>query len=388
MAEEIDHEEDIEEQKDCSDSGVMNKYVEAGSIAQQVLAAIVAKTAECNDVLTLCQFGDDLIEEKTQKLYRKADIDRGVAFPTCISKNEIAGHYQPLDPSVGGDAATLNPGDIVKIDLGVHLDGFAALIGTTFHMGDAPVEGDKKIRVLQAANTAAECVIRMMYPGTKNGDITEMLQKCAKEYDCSVLESVLSHEIRQYVIDGENTIIAKPSPDRQVEAFELEPNKVYAIDVVMSSGQGKGIRKEEYPTTIYKRVVENQYQLKAKTSRELLRTINNKYPTYPFSLRKFEGNRTRTLAGLKECLSHELVTDYPVLHEKPDDFVAQFKFTVVVRPEKSPFKVCGSWQLDSKMGLPSHDIKDEEITKLLQKNWENAKRKKRKKKKKKKAPES
>merc|ERR1719433_248356 len=226
----------------------------------------------------------------------------------------------------------------------------------------------------------------MMKPGTKNGDITEMLQKVAKEYDCSVLESVLSHEIRQYVIDGENTIIAKPSPDRQVEAFELEPNKVYAIDIVMSSGQGKGIRKEQYPTTIYKRVVENQYQLKAKSSRELLRTINNKYPTYPFSLSQFQDNLTRTLAGLKECLSHELVTDYPVLHEKPEDYVAQFKFTVVVRPGKTPFKVCGSWQVDQRL-LPSHEMKDEEISKLLLQKWENPKRKKRKKKKKKKAAE-
>jgi len=304
-----------------------------------------------------------------------------------ISKNEIAGHFQPIESSVGGDASVLNPGDLVKVDLGVHFDGFAALVATTFQMGGGPIEGEKKQRVLAAANTAAECVIRMMNPGTKNDDITEMLQKVAKEYECEVLESVLSHEIRQYVIDGENTILAKQCPERQVETFELEPNKVYAMDIVMSSGKGKGTRKEEYPTTIYKRVVENQYQLKARTSRELLRTINNKYPTYPFSLRNFNESMTRTLAGLKECLNHELVTDYPVLHEKPDEFVAQFKFTVVVRPGKTPFKVCGQFQLEKGI-LPEYEIKDEEITKLLATNWENPKRKKRKKKKKKKSSET
>merc|ERR1719433_2312179 len=132
-----------------------------------------------------------------------------------------------------------------------------------------------------------------MNPGTSNESITEMLGKVAEEYGCECLEGVLSHELRQFVIDGENTILAKPSVDRQVERFELEPNKVYAMDIVMSSGKGKGVRKEEYPTTIFKRVVENTYQLKAKSSRELLRTINNKYPTYPFSLSQFQDNLTR-----------------------------------------------------------------------------------------------
>lgn len=379
MAEELDIDEELEEQKDCSDSTVMNKYVQAGTIANKVLNAVVEKAKETGCVLSLCKFGDEMIHDKTTNLYKKANMARGIAFPTCISKNEIAGHFQPIDPEQGGDAATLQPGDLVKVDLGVHFDGFAALVATTFVMGSDAVEDDKKQKVMAAAYTAAECAIRMMKPGTKNEEITEILSKVAKEYDCECLEGVLSHEIRQFVIDGENTILAKPSPDQQVETFELEPNKVYAIDVVMSSGKGKGIRREEYPTTIYKRVVENQYQLKGKSSRSLLSTINSKFPTYPFSLgdRNFQEKKSRTLAGLKECLSHELVADYPVLHEKEGDFVAQFKFTVIVRPSKLPYKLCGSYAFDPST-LPAHDIQDEAITTILAQKWENPKRNKRK----------
>jgi len=379
---EADHEEDLD--KDCSDNNVLNKYVEAGRIAQDVLLQIVQKAGETGNVLELCAFGDAEIQKRAQALHSKADLARGVAFPTCISKNEIAGHFQPIDAEVGGDAATLKDGDLVKLDLGVHIDGFAALAATSFlyKTEDASTVDEKKQKVLQAALTASECAIRMMKPGTKNTEITDMFGKVSEELGCECLEGVLSHELRQYVIDGENTILSKTAPERQVEEFSLEPNKVYAIDVVMSSGKGKGVRKEEYPTTIYKRVVENTYQLKAKTSRALLKQINSDHPTYPFSLRNFQENKTRTLAGLKECMTHELLADYPVLHEKAGEFVAQFKFTCVVRPNKGPLKLCGTAP-DFVTALPSVEIQDENLKELLATTWENPKRKKRKRKKKK-----
>lgn len=204
-----EYDEEEIDNKDCSDPKVLNKYVEAGRIAEDVLEAIVKKAKETKDVVELCEFGDNLIEEKTKKQFKKGDIARGIAFPTCISKNEIAGHYQPIDKDKGGEAATLKDGDIVKIDLGVHLDGFAALCATTFTVGGDEQNGEdseaekKKKRVIECAHTAAECVIRMMNPGTKNEDITSMLTAVAKEYECECLDGVLSHELLQYVIDGE-----------------------------------------------------------------------------------------------------------------------------------------------------------------------------------------
>jgi len=337
-------------------------------------------------VVELCAYGDQLIVQKTENSYKKDRLVRGIAFPTCISKNEIAGHFQPVEKfkEGEGEAATLKDGDLVKLDLGVHIDGFAALAATSFlYKTENAAEADeKKQKVLQAALTASECAIRMMKPGTKNTELTEMFQKVSEEFDCQCLEGVLSHELRQYVIDGENTILSKTAPERQVEDFELEPNKVYAIDIVMSSGTGKGQRKEVYNTTIYKRVVENTYQLRAKTSRALLKEINSKYPTYPFSLRNFTENRNRTRAGLIECMSHELLADYPVLHEKEGEFVAQFKFTCVVRPKAGPLKLCGTGP-DFVTGLPQKEIKDASITDLLNQSWESKKRKKRKRKKKK-----
>jgi len=383
MAEAMEISDEELDNLDCSDPTCLNKYVLAGKIAQEVLVALQCKVVNENvtDVVQLCALGDQLITEKTGSLYKKGDISRGVAFPTCISKNSLAGHFSPLTPSPD---ATLQNGDLIKIDLGVQIDGFASLVATTFQVGGGPIEG-AKANAMAAAWTGAECAIRMMKPGTSNEQITEMFQKVADSFGCQCLEGVLSHELRQFVIDGENTILAKPSPERQVEKFELQPNKVYAIDVVMSTGEGKAIRKDVHDTTIYKRIVENQYQLKNKTARQFLKQVNTDFPAYPFTLRNFTETLTRARAGLKECLAHDLLSDYPVLHEKENEFIAQFKFTCVVRPNQGPLRICGTPSIDQDQIQASAQLEDPELLALLQTQWEAPKRKKRKKKKKKKS---
>jgi len=381
MAEAMDISDEDVEQLDCSDPTVLNKYVMAGRIAQEVLLDLQTKVMNENvrDVVQLCAHGDELIMQKTGALYKKGDMSKGVAFPTCISKNELAGHFCPLTPS---SDATLENGDLIKIDLGVQVDGFAALVATTFQVGGGPIEG-AKANAMAAAWTGAECAIRMMKPGTSNEAITDMFQKVAKSFGCNCLEGVLSHELRQFVIDGENTILAKPSPERQVEKFELEPNKVYAIDVVMSTGEGKAIRKDVHDTTIYKRIVENQYQLKNKTARQFLKQVNTDYPAYPFTLNNFQQTLTRARAGLKECLAHDLLSDYPVLHERDEEFIAQYKFTCIVRPNKGPLRICGTPTVNMEEIQAGEQLQDEELMALLQTQWEAPTKKKRKRKKKK-----
>ena len=52
----------------------------------------------------------------------------GIAFPCCISVNNCICHYSPLTH----DADTvLKAGDLAKIDLGAHIDGFIAVVAHT-----------------------------------------------------------------------------------------------------------------------------------------------------------------------------------------------------------------------------------------------------------------
>jgi len=69
-----------------------------------------------------------LVHEELKLIYnKKKAIEKGLAFPVCISVNEICGHYSPMEE----DSIKLKNGDVVKIDVGIHIDGFIAMAAHT-----------------------------------------------------------------------------------------------------------------------------------------------------------------------------------------------------------------------------------------------------------------
>ena len=75
-------------------------------------------------------------------------LERGIAFPCCISVNEICGHYSPCPD----DSTTLKLEDLVKIECGAHIDGFAAGAAHTIVIGGK--SNGKQAEVVLAAFNA------------------------------------------------------------------------------------------------------------------------------------------------------------------------------------------------------------------------------------------
>lgn len=69
--------------------------------------------------------------------------------------------------------------------------------------------------------------------------MTEAIQKVAAAYDCKIVEGVLTHQLKQFVIDGNKVVLSVSNPDTRVDDAEFEENEVYAIDIVTSTGDGK-----------------------------------------------------------------------------------------------------------------------------------------------------
>lgn len=57
-----------------------------------------------------------------------------------------------------------------------------------------------------------------------------------------LLKGVLSHQLKQFVIDGNKVILSVSNPETGVDDAEFEENEIYAIDIVTSTGEGKVIR--------------------------------------------------------------------------------------------------------------------------------------------------
>lgn len=82
-------------------------------------------------------------------------ISIGIAFPTTLNINHVICHYAP---GPNDALVTLRKKDMVKIELGVHIDGFPAMVGHTLVVGatkEDPVTG-KLADIMQAAHLASE----------------------------------------------------------------------------------------------------------------------------------------------------------------------------------------------------------------------------------------
>jgi curved DNA binding protein len=234
----------------------------------------------------------------------------------------------------------LKAGDVVKMDLGCHVDGYIAVAAHTCvvpESADVPpseqTEGTSNVAV--AAYNAMLVAAASIKAGAKNTEVTEAVERVAKYYGVTPIHSVRMHQMKRYVLDGVKEVaLKKVNPEEQPLEEKLpectfEQFEVYAVDVAMSSGDGNA-RPGNMRTTVFKRNVEQQYSLKVQASRALLAEVDKKFPTLPFTLRHLNDVRKARL-GLQECVQHGLLQPYPSLHDHSGQ-VAHFKCTVLLLP--------------------------------------------------------
>merc|ERR1711933_355453 len=194
---------------------------------------------------------------------------------------------------------------------------------------------------------------------------------------CKPVQGVKSHQLKKHVIDGSRFIQNVESLEEKNETFTFEQNEVYCVDVVMSTGEGKG-REAELRSTVFKRAVETSYMLKTQKARQFISEVSKRFPALPFSLRAIEDEQVARV-GASEAKRHELLEEYPVLKEKEGHFVAQFKFTLLLLPGGTK-KITGLPFGDlEKQVKSSCTVQDEEMKKVLASSANPKKQKKKKK---------
>jgi len=128
--------------------------------------------------------------------------------------------------------------------------------------------------------------------------------------------------------------------------------------------------------------VETSYNLKTQKARQFISEVNRRFPALPFTLRASDDEGVARI-GVSEAKRHELLDEYPVLREKAEEFVAQFKFTVLLLPGGTK-KVTGLELGPLKdQAASTKSVQDEDLKKLLatSANPKKAKKKKEEKKK-------
>lgn len=134
-------------------------------------------------------------------------------------------------------------GYLFNRDLGAHIDGFIAVVAHTLVVGASKENKvkERKADVILAAHYAAEVALRLVRPGGENYAVTDAIQKVAESYNCKPISGMLSHQLKQFRIDGEKSIIQNPTEAQRKEhdRCEFELHEVYAVDILITTGEGK-----------------------------------------------------------------------------------------------------------------------------------------------------
>jgi curved DNA binding protein len=279
--------------------------------------------------------------KKTKRALRE-DKDERLRSTQCITNTLSSLHTTNLNQL----QEALKAGDVVKIDMGCQIDGYITVAAHTMivpaGVGAVPeiLEGSVIGDVAVCAYQCMLAAVAMIKPGNTNTMVTAAVQRVCDAYGVKAISNMRMHQMKRFVIDGKKEIAlrALDKDEEKVEEATFEVNEVYAVDIAISSGEGRG-RESGRRTTIFKRNVDTTYRLKMKNSRAVLNEVNAKYSTMPFSLRMIEDEKVARM-GIAECTVNNLLASFPVFCEKDGAQVGQFKTTVLLMPNGTT-RVCG-----------------------------------------------
>lgn len=285
-------------------------YEKAGKMAASVL----------KEVPKLVMPGESYLDiaESLEKMI--GDAGGRPAFPVNISINEIAAHFTPEANSVQLVGET----DVVKIDLGVHLDG---CIGDTAVTVDLSGEQGKLVEASEAALAAA---IAFMKPGVKVGDIGEVIEKEITSRGFKPISNLTGHKLEPYLLHAGVEIPNVKTSD----SYELEEGDIFAIEPFVSAGSGRVADTSQ--VEIFS--LHATPPVRQKYSRELMGVIMQNYLSLPFAERWLSGvfNSRLTLAtAIRELLNSGALHPYPVLRDTGKGLVSQSEHTVIIEHDSA-----------------------------------------------------
>lgn len=197
---------------------------EAGRLSAAVLREVGARCMPGISTLELDEFAEDYI-----RAHGGVPTFKGYGgFPAslCASINEQIVHGIP------SSTVKLKSGDIISIDIGATVDGWAGDNAWTFAVGS--VSPDKK-RLLKATEEAMWAGISAARPGNKLGDIGHAVQSVGKRERLGVVRDYTGHGIGRSMHEEPNV----PNIGFRHTGIKLEPGMVLAIEPMFTLGTHK-----------------------------------------------------------------------------------------------------------------------------------------------------
>jgi len=279
----------------------------------------------------------------------------GIAFPVGVNINNVVAHDSKTNPINGNaDDRKFCKGDVVKVDIGVHINGRIIDSAFTHIVTDKPGVHDKNNiynSVLEASRESVFFAIKMAGPEQRLYEVSESIAEIIDSYEVILnndseglpikpIKGIGGHNINQYQIHGGKLILSEPDYETQGDE-RMKEDEVYAIETYASTGYGVMTQNTEMNRCTHFMEanhvdIENNKAITKKDKKffrqtdffEWLQTRKG----LPYSSTWLDNKSIPKLEkAIKMGVSSGQLISYPPLFDEENSVVAQFEHTIHVK---------------------------------------------------------
>jgi methionyl aminopeptidase len=282
---------------------VLEKYKKAHDISDDVIEFSMPLVKSGTKVL-------EIAEKVEKKIF---DLGGKPSWPVNVSINEMAAHATPGI----GDQTVLKDGDFVKVDIGVHVDGYISDRAYTI------LVGEKTDPMIETSKKAMQEALKVLEPGVKVSEVSEVIDNVVTENGFNPIRNLAGHAIGQYSQHEHPSIPNGKNNDQT----EIESGTAIAIEVFTTTGSGWV--KDSYPNQIFKFLQDRPIRM--FEARKILEMSKNEFDGLPFTQRWIkEISPLKIEMALRQLVEAEALETFPPLKEESNKPVAVWEDTKIV----------------------------------------------------------
>lgn len=284
-------------------SEVFEKYKQAGKIAKEARELGIELANGGLSVLELVEETEGLIRRRGGK----------PAFPVNVAIDSVAAHFTPRSD----DWIRLEKGNVVKIDVGVHVDGYIGDTAATTEIGTRNWSN-----LIEASEAALGIAVELVKPNAPIRMIGGAIERSIEQSGFTPVANLTGHNLERFSLHSGKSIpnILDDTNDRTLlgEALAIEPFATNGAGKV--SGRKGG--------NIYRLV--KMGDAKKQRANDLLEYIKKEFNTLPFAERWCSKFDEKAGSSLQRLLRKRFIHTYPILSDVGKGMVSQAEHTVIV----------------------------------------------------------
>jgi methionyl aminopeptidase len=285
----------------------LEALMKAGYIASRVRKKTQSYVKVGKPIIGICDFVEDNIKK----------LGGAPAFPCNVDIDRVAAHYtSPL-----GDPTVITDGTLVKVDIGVHIEGYIADTAVTICFEP------QHTAMVEAAEAGLEAAIKMVRVGVATSDVGAAIEKAIKSRGFTPIRNLTGHRLSRYIVHAGQSI---PNIGG-LDGHRLNQGEVYAIEPFAVTRDAAGYVTDGAPSNIYRFL--KKRKVRSNAAKRMLKLIQERHRSLPFASRWVVGGISGGTEAFGELVGGKSVYSYPQLVERSGAPVAQAEHTVIVESD-------------------------------------------------------